>query len=172
MSEDLSWTIDHSIDEQILYFKKNSSQKIVEKLSTKFCREKSNRTRRESFTEKTFSSSTSIVTFNSSSFIDFQYSKTLDFPLRLSLRFRTIGRVNNGVLFSFTSQTALRTLVPFIIAEHTNGKVDLTILQLSQGNVLTTVTVSFRFLKIVDFHQFEFLFDFVVLSIEAFFSPD
>jgi hypothetical protein len=83
-----------------------------------------------------------IITFNSSSFIDYRYGESLDYPLRLSLRFRTLGRISNGVLLSLTHRKSPSLIVPFIIIEHSNGKIEITILQLDERKVLSTVTVS------------------------------
>jgi alpha-D-ribose 1-methylphosphonate 5-triphosphate synthase subunit PhnI len=88
------------------------------------------------------STSSIIITFNSSSFIDYHHRDVLDYPLRLSVRFRTLGRITNGVLLSLTYRKSLTSTIPFIIIEHTNGKIELTILQLDERNALSTVTVS------------------------------
>lgn len=88
------------------------------------------------------SSSSLIITFNSSSFIDYHYENILDYPLRLSLRFRTIGRISNGVLLSLTHRKSSSLIIPYIIIEHSNGKIEITILQLDERKVLSTVTVS------------------------------
>ncbi len=88
------------------------------------------------------SSSSVIITFNSSSFIDYHYQEFLDYPLRLSLRFRTLGRISNGVLLSLTHRKSSSLIIPFIIIEHSNGKIEITILQLDERKILSTVTVS------------------------------
>jgi hypothetical protein len=88
------------------------------------------------------STSSIVITFNSSSFIDYRHREILDYPLRLSVRFRTLGRISNGVLLSLTYRKSLTSITPFIIIEHTNGKVEITVLQLDERNALSTVTVS------------------------------
>lgn len=88
------------------------------------------------------STSSLIVTFNSSAFIDYHYDEFIDYPLHLSLRFRTIGRMSNGVLLSLTHRKSSSLIIPFIIIEHSNGKIEITILQLDERKVLSTVTVS------------------------------
>ncbi len=86
--------------------------------------------------------SSTVITFNSSAFIDYHYQEFLDYPLRLSLRFRTLGRISNGVLLSLTHRKSSSLITPFIIIEHSNGKIEITILQLDERKVLSTVTVS------------------------------
>ncbi len=89
------------------------------------------------------STSSLVITFNSSSYIDYHYEEyLLDYPLRLSLRFRTIGRISNGVLLSLTHRKSSSLIIPFIIIEHSNGKIEITILQLDERKILSTVTVS------------------------------
>jgi hypothetical protein len=88
------------------------------------------------------STSSIVITFNSSAFIDYHYGEFLDYPLRLSLRFRTLGRISNGVLLSLTHRKSSSLIIPFIIIEHSNGKIEITILQLDERKVLSTVTVS------------------------------
>lgn len=83
-----------------------------------------------------------IMTFNSSSFIDYHYSRQLEYPLHLSLRFRTLGRISNGVLLSLIHRKTSSLIIPFIIIEHSNGKIEITILELDERKVLSTVTVS------------------------------
>ncbi|CAF3986081.1 unnamed protein product [Adineta steineri] len=92
--------------------------------------------------EQSQSSSTEsiAITFNSSAFIDYHYQEFLDYPLRLSVRFRTLGRISNGVLLSLTHRKSSLLITPFIIIEHSNGKVEITILQLDERKVLSTVT--------------------------------
>ncbi|CAF4739641.1 unnamed protein product, partial [Rotaria sp. Silwood1] len=85
------------------------------------------------------STSSIIITFNSSSFIDYHHKDKLNYPLRLSVRFRTLGRISNGVLLSLTYKT-ITSIIPFIIIEHTNGKIEITILELDQRNALSNVT--------------------------------
>jgi hypothetical protein len=87
-------------------------------------------------------SSSIVITFNSSSFIDYRSQSILDYPLRLSLRFRTLGRISNGVLLSLTHRKSQSLIIPFIIIEHSNGKIEITVLQLDERKVLSTVTVS------------------------------
>jgi len=89
------------------------------------------------------STSSIVITFNSSSFIDYRHKEIIDYPLRLSVRFRTLGRISNGVLLSLTYRKSQTSIIPFIIIEHTNGKIEVTFLQLDERNVLSTVTVSF-----------------------------
>ncbi|CAF1039482.1 unnamed protein product [Adineta steineri] len=86
------------------------------------------------------STSSVVITFNSSSFIDYRHRGILNFPLRLSVRFRTLGRISNGVLLSLTHRKSLTSIQPFIIIEHTNGKIEITILQVDKKNALSTVT--------------------------------
>ncbi|CAF3609104.1 unnamed protein product [Rotaria sp. Silwood1] len=86
------------------------------------------------------STSSIIITFNSSSFIDYHHKDKLNYPLRLSVRFRTLGRISNGVLLSLTYKT-ITSIIPFIIIEHTNGKIEITILELDQRNALSNVTI-------------------------------
>jgi hypothetical protein len=88
------------------------------------------------------STSSIIITFNSSSFIDYHHREIIDYPLRLSVRFRTLGRISNGVLLSLTHRKNLSSIIPFIIIDHANGKVELNILQLDERNSLSLVTVS------------------------------
>jgi len=82
------------------------------------------------------------MTFNSSSFIDYHYETQFDYPFHLSLRFRTLGRISNGVLLSLTHRKSSSLIIPFIIIEHSNGKIEITILELDERRVLSTVTVS------------------------------
>ncbi len=89
------------------------------------------------------SSSSIVITFNSSASIDYHHREIIDYPLRLSVRFRTLGRISNGVLLSLTYRKSPLSIIPFIIIEHTNGKIEITILQLDERNALSTVTVSF-----------------------------
>ncbi|CAF1317126.1 unnamed protein product [Rotaria sordida] len=86
------------------------------------------------------STSSIIITFNSSSFIDYRHKTILNYPLRLSVRFRTLGRISNGVLFSLIYGKSISSIIPFIIIEHTNGKIEITILRLDERNVLSNVT--------------------------------
>ncbi|CAF3939874.1 unnamed protein product [Rotaria sordida] len=86
------------------------------------------------------STSSIVITFNSSSFIDYHCQTLLDYPLRLSLRFRTLGRISSGVLLSLTQRKTSSLTIPFFIIEHSNGKVEITILQLDEKKVLSTVT--------------------------------
>jgi hypothetical protein len=82
-----------------------------------------------------------IITFNSSSFLDYHHTDLLNFPLRLSVRFRTIGRISNGVLLSLTHRQSDKLITPFVIIEHSHGKIEITILQLDERLGLSTVTV-------------------------------
>ncbi len=93
------------------------------------------------------SSSSIIITFNSSSFIDYRHRDIIDYPLRLSVRFRTLGRISNGVLLSLTHRKSSTLIIPFIIIDHTNGKIEINILQLDERNILSPVTVSIVFLS-------------------------
>ena len=86
-------------------------------------------------------SSSTIITFNSSSFIDYRSEHFLDYPLRLSVRFRTIGRITTGVLLSFAYHKSNTSTIPCIIIEHTQSKIEMTILQLDERDGLSTVTV-------------------------------
>ena len=86
--------------------------------------------------------SSKIITFNSSAYIDYHYEEFLEYPIRLSLRFRTLGRISNGVLLSLTHRKSSSLMIPFIIIEHSNGKIEITILQLDERKILSTVTVS------------------------------
>ncbi|CAF3394445.1 unnamed protein product [Rotaria sp. Silwood1] len=86
------------------------------------------------------STSSIVITFNSSSFIDYHCQELLDYPLRLSLRFRTLGRISNGVLLSLTQRKSASLIIPFFIIEHSNGKIEITVLQLDEKKVLSTVT--------------------------------
>ncbi|CAF1412210.1 unnamed protein product [Rotaria sordida] len=86
------------------------------------------------------STSSIIITFNSSSFIDYRHKTILNYPLRLSVRFRTLGRISNGVLFSLIYGKSISSIIPFIIIEHTNGKIEITILRLDERKVLSNVT--------------------------------
>ena len=86
-------------------------------------------------------SSSTIITFNSSSFIDYRSEQFLDYPLRLSVRFRTIGRISTGVLLSFAYHKSNTSTIPFIIIEHSQSKIEMTILQLDEREALSTVTV-------------------------------
>lgn len=87
-------------------------------------------------------SSSIVITFNSLSFIDYHNEDTLIYPYRLSVRFRTIGKISNGVLLSLTHRKSQTAITPFIIIDHTNGKIEITIFQLDERRVLSTVTVS------------------------------
>ena len=91
--------------------------------------------------------SSKIITFNSSAYLDYHYEEFLDYPIRLSLRFRTLGRISNGVLLSLTHRKSSSLMIPFIIIEHSNGKIEITILQLDERKILSTVTVSQDHLK-------------------------
>ncbi|CAF4126476.1 unnamed protein product [Rotaria socialis] len=86
------------------------------------------------------STSSTVITFNSSSYIDYHSQELLDYPLRLSLRFRTLGRISNGVLLSLTQRKSSSLIIPFFIIEHSNGKIEITVLQLDERKVLSTVT--------------------------------
>ena len=90
------------------------------------------------------SSSSITVTLNSSSFIDYHYRHQgiLEYPLRLSLRFRTLGRISNGVIVSLTDRKSSSLIIPYIIIEHSTGKIEVTFLQLDERKVLSSVTVS------------------------------
>ena len=96
---------------------------------------------RSSFDHLEMSSSV-ILTFNSSSFIDFYHSSQLEYPLSLSVRFRTLGRILSGVLLSLTHRSSSSNIIPYIIIEHSNGKIEITVLQLDERKVLAPVTVS------------------------------
>ncbi len=91
------------------------------------------------------SSSSIIITFNSSSFIDYRHRDIIDYPLRLSVRFRTLGRISNGVLLSLTHRKSSSLVIPFIVIDHANGKVDVNIFKLDERNALSPVTVSYLF---------------------------
>lgn len=93
-------------------------------------------------TTTTRRTSSIVLTFNSSSYIDYHHKGTLDYPLRLSVRFRTIGRISNGVLLSLAHRNSSLLIYPFLVVEHVNGKIELTILELHSRQVLTTVNVS------------------------------
>ncbi|CAF4118314.1 unnamed protein product [Rotaria magnacalcarata] len=86
------------------------------------------------------STSSTVITFNSSSYIDYHSQELLDYPLRLSLRFRTLGRISNGVLLSLTQRKSSSLIIPFFIIEHSNGKIEITVLQLDERKILSTVT--------------------------------
>ena len=86
-------------------------------------------------------SSSIVITFNSSSFIDYRHQHFIDYPLRLAVRFRTLGRISNGVLLSLQHRQS-SSIIPFIILDHTNGKIELTILQFDERRALSPVTVS------------------------------
>lgn len=95
-----------------------------------------------------------VITFNSSSFIDYRHSHLIDYPLRLAVRFRTLGRISNGVLLSLQHRQAT-TIIPFIILDHTNGKIELTILKFDERRALSPVIVSCHR---VNFFRSSFLF--------------
>ncbi|CAF1688261.1 unnamed protein product, partial [Adineta ricciae] len=83
-----------------------------------------------------------IITFNSSAFIDYRHREIPDYPLRLSVHFRTIGRISNGVLLTLAYRKSHSTIIPFIIIEHTNGKIEITMLEQDTRHILSRVNVS------------------------------
>lgn len=139
----------------------NETKMNSTEFSTKFCFENKNvekralskastskiamRNKSETVSIVLESSSSLVLTFNSTSFIDFYHSSLLTYPLRLSVRFRTLGRISNGVLLSLTHRQTSSNIIPYIIIEHSNGKIEVTILQLDDRKLLSPVTVSFFF---------------------------
>lgn len=143
-----------SINSSLFFFSLSNTNE----LSTDHCHRKTNIIKRSSKSGKRKNISSSInsiqtiflldftsskiITFNSSAYLDYHYEEFLDYPIRLSLRFRTLGRISNGVLLSLTHRKSSSLMIPFIIIEHSNGKIEITILQLDERKILSTVTVS------------------------------
>ncbi|CAF3712480.1 unnamed protein product [Rotaria socialis] len=135
--------IKHNLHNEEILFSSLSKNKIINttRLSTKYCyRENKLAKRNTRQYDRSESTSSIVITFNSSSFIDYRHRDTLVYPLRLSVRFRTLGRISNGVLLSLTHRKSKSLIIPFIIIEHTNGKIEITVLQLNDRNALSPVT--------------------------------
>ncbi|CAF1031510.1 unnamed protein product [Adineta ricciae] len=135
--------IDYNQNNSLVTFSSKSNQQIIDRrqISVNHCHNVKTKTkRRVKDSSSSDVDSSIIVTFNSSAFIDYHYQEFLDYPLRLSVRFRTLGRISNGVLLSLTHRKSPSLIIPFIIIEHSNGKIEITILQLDERKVLSTVT--------------------------------
>ncbi|CAF1105454.1 unnamed protein product [Rotaria magnacalcarata] len=135
--------LQHDLPNEEILFSSLSKNKIINttKLSTKYCYRENKLVKRNTQPyDRSGSTSSIVITFNSSSFIDYRHRDTLVYPLGLSVRFRTLGRISNGVLLSLTHRKPDSSIIPFIIIEHTNGKIEITILQLNDRNALSSVT--------------------------------
>ncbi|UJR36616.1 hypothetical protein I4U23_029336 [Adineta vaga] len=135
--------IDYNQNNSSLIFSSESNNQIIKRteIFINYCHNIKTLRKRHTKDQSTSDLDSSIIiTFNSSAFIDYHYQEFLDYPLRLSVRFRTIGRISNGVLLSLTHRKSSSLITPFIIIEHSNGKVEITILQLDERKVLSTVT--------------------------------
>ncbi|CAF0778958.1 unnamed protein product, partial [Didymodactylos carnosus] len=150
-------SIIHLNNESIILLHNNFIQCYEQKQKT--INNKCRRFKRNNFQNQ--KSSSTIVTFNSTSFIEYRQKnlQTIKYPLKLSLRFRTIGRISNGVLLSLTNRknllpsnihqvnnnkltisemkSRLDIPTPYIVIEHSTSRIEVTILKFD--NILKTV---------------------------------